>query len=124
MVRSPALMSAVTVMPGLSTKPPGTSVHLKLIYGHTRLEEYVVVFTLRDHVATLRLLVTAEAVRANEADRPFSHAILNEWKCVELDCDLLAGKDVTSIGSRNPGFDFQRRISRHQRDQRLTGLHD
>ena len=98
--------------------------HINLIDGHARLVEHVVAITLRDDIATLRLLVAAEAVGANKADRPLSHAVLDVREGVELDRDLLAGNDVTGIGSGNPGFDFQRRIGRHQRNQRLARLHD
>src|SRR5262245_196909 len=79
---------------------------------------------MSDDIATLRLLVTAEAVGANKADRPLGHAVLDVWEGVELDRDLLAGMDITGIGSGDAGFHFQRRIGRHQRNQRLARLHD
>jgi len=87
-----------------------------------RLEEDVVAFSLRDklprYVSWLPLKLSGLMKRTAP-----SACHIGRTEGVELDCNLLARMDVTSIGGRYPGFNSWQFCSRSCRgtDDRLRG---
>ena len=99
----------------LELEAAGHPVHLELINGRARFVEDCRAIALGGDRSTLRILPAAEAIGADEADCPHSHAVLDERESVELDRDLLSGPDVTGVGRGDARFHLERRIGRHQR---------
>ncbi len=77
----------------------------------------------RGGTRTSRTTTGGEAVRAEQAHRTFCLTIAHEGEGFELDVRRLADGRETALIGRQLGVDFQRGVDRHQREERLAGLH-
>ena len=111
--RVPMFMSALNVIPGISRKFSGTLRKFTVSIAAARL----VIGLDR-----LSIVVSGKSAFADPAHFAFGRAVLDEIERIDLEHAAIAAPQKSDVARSNAQIGFQRRIRRHQREQRVAFL--